>query len=133
MELFSVGYFPKVVPLQPIAELAYVAIFVRGIIPQSHRIAAHCSHLLLGDFSEDVITQKLLNVITIATPSYIAISARVVGNSSKVLPLQPIATNTYMAISVRVVGNSSKVFPLPPTTLKRASSDRRVILQNSSR
>ena len=59
-----------------------------GLLLKSPPIAAHCSPLLHGNFSQG-------------------------GNSWKVLPLQPIAAHSYMAISVRGV-NSWKVLPLQP-------------------
>ena len=68
-----------------------IYVLVRGYLLKKPPIAAHCTPLLLGNFSQG-------------------------GNSSKVLPLQPIAAHYYMAISVRGGGNSSKVLPLQPSS-----------------
>ena len=77
-------------------------------------IAAHCSPLLHGNFSQGVNSWKVLPLQPIAAHSYMAISVGggvnswkvlplqpIVGNSWKVFPLQPIAAHSYMTISVR--------------------------------
>ena len=84
----------KVLPLQPIAAHSYMAISVRGVIPEK---SSHCSPL------QPNLTWQFQ-------------SGGGGGNSWKFLPLQPIAAHSYMAISVRGV-NSSNVLPLHPNSL----------------
>ena len=105
----------KVLPLQPIAAQFYMAISVRGLLLKRPLIAAHCSPLLYGNFSQGVISEKSSHCSALQpTPTW---QFQSVGNSWKVLPLQPIVAHSYMAISVRGVFSekSSHCNPLQPT------------------
>ena len=85
--------------LQPIFTWEFQS---EGLFLKRPLIAAHCSPLLYGNFSQGGggNSWKVLPLQPIAAHSYMAILVRG-GNSWKVLPLQPIAAYSYMAILVR--------------------------------
>ena len=121
-QFLSGGNSSKVLPLQPIAAHFYMAIFNRGDLSLTNLpIAAHCSALLQGNFSQGVIPQKsshcspLLHgnfrqVVTPQKSSHCRPLQRALTwqfltggiYPSQIFPLQPIAARSYMAILVRV-------------------------------
>ena len=88
-------------PIAAIGAHSYMAILVGGGFLKSLPIAAHCSPLLHGDFSQESNSSKVLTLQPIVAHSYKAISVRGLTpeKSSHCIPFQP----SYMAVSTRAV------------------------------
>ena len=106
------GFSTNSSPLQPFAAHSYMAILVRGLIPQQY---SECQPTHTWQISSADKSSKVLALQPIAAHSYVLIFFRGSSNSPKVLLLQPIAANSYMTILFRGGGgNSLIVLPLQP-------------------
>ena len=114
----------NILPLQPGAAHSCLAIFFRWLLLKNPPIAARCSPLSHGSFSQWVIPQKSSNCRFIAGLIYMAVLVRG-RKSSIILPLHPIASHSYIAILVRAnyLVTLTSIYPHRQITLPHSYND----------